>query len=66
MNREDLKIGDVIILVWGEHAIVKEICEDLRGYDDYVVKDNNGHIIRPNDITGVIAPNAVGGYNSPH
>ena len=65
MNKEDLKIGDVISLVYGGAAIVKEICEDIRGYDDYVVKDNKGHIIRPHDITGVIDPNARGGYNSP-
>ena len=31
MNKEDLKIGDVISLVYGGAAIVKEICEDIRG-----------------------------------
>jgi len=51
MRKPKYKVGDVLELVYtSDRVIVTDIVPDLKGYDDYVIIDDDGFIVRIADI----------------
>jgi len=49
-----IKVGDTIELIYGGTAKVASIIPDIRGYDNNVIRDDEGMFIRFGDIVKVI------------